>query len=151
MSFHIRVITAADIPRLTELVKAYWAFERIADFNASRIEALLADLLAHPERGTCWVADDGAELSGYLLAVYMFSLEHGGMMAEIDELFVLPHHRSSGTGTALLTAAEQFMKARALVRVQLQLGTDNELARQFYVRHGYEPRAGFNLFDKGIP
>jgi hypothetical protein len=32
------------------------------------------------------VAEQDGQLVGYLLAVYLFSLERGGLMAEIDEL-----------------------------------------------------------------
>ena len=60
----------------------------------------------------CWVAEEGGRLVGYLLAVYLFSLEHGGMMAEIDEFFVLNEKRSLHIGTALLDAASEAMTTR---------------------------------------
>jgi GNAT superfamily N-acetyltransferase len=38
--------------------------------------------------------------------VYVFSLEHLGLMAEIDEFFVLSSQRGRGIGAELLKAAE---------------------------------------------
>jgi hypothetical protein len=32
----------------------------------------------------------------------------------------------------------------------LQLGVDNERARLFYERHGFHPRAGYELLDKPL-
>ena len=90
-------------------------------------------------------------MHGYLVAVFMLSLEHGGLMAEIDEVFVSQEMRSAGLGTQLLEAAERDLAARGLLRLQLQLGVDNEGARRFYERHGFRRRAGYELLDKPLP
>ena len=144
----IRAATPADVASIAPLVERYWEFEGIAGFERPRIEALLAQLLAAPERGAIWVAETGAGPCAYLLAVFMFSLEHGGLMAEIDELFVLPELRSTGIGAQLLTAAERDMAARGLRRLQLQLGVENHRGRAFYSRHGFLARCGYELLDK---
>jgi GNAT superfamily N-acetyltransferase len=146
----IRVATAADISGVASLAQRYWEFEAIDGFDRPRIETLLRDLISAPERGACWVADAGGQLCGYLLAVFMFSLEHGGLMAEIDELFVSQEMRSTGVGALLVTQAERELAQRGLVRLQLQLGVGNERARLFYERRGFRPRAGYDLLDKPL-
>jgi GNAT superfamily N-acetyltransferase len=140
----------ADIAGVAALAERYWEFESIGGFDGPRITALLTGLLSQPERGACWVAEAQGRLCGYLLAVFMFSLEHGGLMAEIDEVFVAPEMRSSGVGSLLVARAEQEMAERGLVRLQLQLGVDNHRARLFYERHGFRRRAGFELLDKPL-
>lgn len=132
------------------MVARYWEFESIGGFDRPRITRLLTGLLSHPERGACWVAEANGSLCGYLLAVFMFSLEHGGMMAEIDELFVSSEMRSAGIGAELLAEAERDMAAKGLLRLQLQLGTGNHKARLFYERHGFVRRAGYELLDKAL-
>jgi GNAT superfamily N-acetyltransferase len=146
----IRLATPADVRGIAPLVARYWEFEGIAGFQLPRIEALLDELLATPDRGAIWVAETAAGLSGYLLAVFMFSLEHGGLMAEIDELFVLPEMRSARAGALLLAAAERDMAARGLRRLQLQLGIENHRGRTFYSRHGFLARCGYELLDKSL-
>jgi len=146
----IRLATEADISGVAALAQRYWEFEAIDGFDRPRIETLLRDLFSAPERGACWVADAGGQLCGYLLAVFMFSLEHGGLMAEIDELFVSQEMRSRGVGALLVTQAERDLAQRGLVRLQLQLGVDNERARLFYERRGFRPRAGYELLDKPL-
>jgi GNAT superfamily N-acetyltransferase len=146
----IRAATAADVPRLAPLVRQYWEFESIGGFEQRRIETLLRELLAAPQRGACWIAESGGDFVGYLLAAYIFSLEHGGMMAEIDELFVTPAGRSVGVGSRLLESAARDLEARGLVRLQLQLAVGNHHARAFYARRGFSARTGYELLDKPV-
>jgi GNAT superfamily N-acetyltransferase len=146
----IRLAVTADIAGVASLAEQYWEFESIRGFDRPRIETLLLRLLAEPERGACWVAEADGRLCGYLLAVFMFSLEHGGLMAEIDEVFVSAQKRSLGVGARLVARAESDLGLRGLVRLQLQLGVDNHRARAFYERHGFRRRAGYELFDKAL-
>jgi GNAT superfamily N-acetyltransferase len=146
----IRLAVSADIAGVASLAEQYWEFEAIQGFDRPRIETLLRRLLSEPERGACWVAEADGRLCGYLLAVYMFSLEHGGLMAEIDEVFVSAQERSMGVGAFLVEQAERDLVTRGLVRLQLQLGVDNDRARVFYERHGFRRRAGYELLDKAL-
>lgn len=146
----IRAATASDMPALSELVRRYWAFEAIPGFDESRIVNLLTQFLGDRRAGLCRVADVSGELVGYLLASFVFSLEHGGWMAEIDEFYVAEELRGSGIGAALIDVATADMRAAGLVRVQLQLGNSNESGRRFYERHGYSRRDGFQLWDKPL-
>lgn len=146
----IRAAAMEDVADITSLVESYWRFESIGGFDRPRVESLLRGLLAKPQRGACWVAAADGRLYGYLLAVFLFSLEHGGLMAEIDELFVSSEVRSLGTGARLLETAERDLAERGLVRLQLQLGIDNGRARLFYERHGFRRRAGYELLDKPL-
>jgi GNAT superfamily N-acetyltransferase len=146
----IRPATRTDIPQLLSLVRRYWDFEGISGFEALRIELLLQQLLADPARGAIWVAESEGTLCGYLIVVLVLSIEHRGLMGEIDELFVLPEARSRGIGTQLLAAAEKTLTQHGCVRLQLQLGTSNPRGLAFYQRHGYGPRAGYQLYDKPL-
>jgi GNAT superfamily N-acetyltransferase len=146
----VRLAATADVPALLALIERYWQFEGIANFNSARIGQLLNALIASQALGVVWVAEADGKLIGYLIAVWVLSFEHQGLMAEIDELFVSEAARSHGAGAALLAAAESWIKRRSGVRLQLQLGATNTLARSFYERHGYTRRTGFDLWDKPL-
>jgi GNAT superfamily N-acetyltransferase len=147
----IRPAHAGDIPQLLGLIRRYWDFEGIEGFSALRIELVLKELLAAPAgRGAVWVADEQGTLVAYLIVVLMVSIEHQGLMGEIDEFFVLPEARSRGTGAQLLAAAEAGLARRNCMRLQLQLRSGNARARSFYERHGFAPRAGYELLDKSL-
>jgi ribosomal protein S18 acetylase RimI-like enzyme len=151
VSDEIRPAAAADIPALVPLVEQYWLFEDIEGFDAARIGRELAGLLADSRLGSAWIARMKGQAVGYLIAVYVFSLEHLGLTAEIDEFFVLPSARGRKIGEGLLRLAEAEFVRRRCTNVSLQLGRGNERAREFYRRQGYADRAGFELLDKVLP
>ncbi|MGA2397595.1 MAG: GNAT family N-acetyltransferase [Steroidobacteraceae bacterium] len=140
-----------DVSELAILVEQYWAFEGISEFDSHRIEGLLRAALCADGHARCWLAEQAGEPAGYLLAVLVFSLEHGGMMAEIDEFFVAPAYRGQGIGAALLRHAERVLQESGVKRLQLQLGSGNARARDFYVARGYGRRSSFELWDKALP
>jgi len=129
----IRRARPGDIPQLLALIRRYWDFEGIEGFAALRIELVLKELLEGPvARGSIWVAESHGTLVGYLIVVLVMSVEHQGLMGEIDEFFVLPEARAHGTGTRLL------------------LAIGNRRARAFYERLGFGPRPGYELLDKPL-
>jgi ribosomal protein S18 acetylase RimI-like enzyme len=147
----VRCALANDVPQLLALVRRYWQFEGLGHFDALRLEVLLQELIGSRARGQVWVGERAGTLCGYLVLVYVVSLEHQGLVAEIDEFFVLPEARGAGLGSELLAAAEGSLERAGCVRLQLQLAVDNDAARAFYARRGYHARAGYRLFDKPLP
>jgi len=148
MSAEIRPVTAEDVPALVPLVEQYWLFEDIPYFNSARVGRELARALGDARLMSGWIACVKGQAVGYLLAVYVFSLEHLGLTAEIDEFFVLPSARSRGIGEELLRLAEAEFVRRGCTNVALQLGRGNDRAHVFYRAHGFGERAGYDLLDK---
>jgi GNAT superfamily N-acetyltransferase len=146
----VRAATAADIPAVLELVRSYWDFEGIGGFDPPGIERVLQQLVGGSPYGAMWVATQEATLTGYLIVVLVMSVEHQGLMGEIDEFFVQPPARSHGVGAQLLAAAEAELKRRGAVRLQLQISAVNARGRAFYERHGYALRVGYELLDKAL-
>lgn len=146
----IRTAEAGDTATLLPLVAAYWDFESIPGFDPSRVAPQLNRLLSTPSLGAGWIAFADNIAIGYLLAVYVFSLEHMGVTAEIDEFFVIPAGRGSGVGSELLRIAETEFIRLGCTNVSLQLSRGNDSARRFYRRFGYAERSGFELLDKTL-
>ena len=94
----IHAATTEDIDALLPMVEQYWRFENIEGFDPARMRSLLTRVIEDASLGRAWVARVYGEPAAYLLAVYVFSLEHQGVTAEIDELFVIPQHRGLGIG-----------------------------------------------------
>lgn len=146
----VRLASPSDAPRIASLVERYWQFERIAGFDQHEVECLLTALIREPALGAVWLAMLEEEPVGYAIVTFMFSLEHRGMMAEIDEFFVVPQARSRGVGASLIAAAEMQLRARECVRLQLQIDRGNHTALAFYKRHGFGDRSAFQLLDKPV-
>jgi ribosomal protein S18 acetylase RimI-like enzyme len=148
-TIEVRRATAEHVEALLPMIADYWRFEAIP-FDAVRVEPPLRRLLTEPRLGAGWIAYAGNTAAGYLLGVYVFSLEHRGLTAEIDELFVSAAHRGSGIGDRLLKAAEAEFRRAGCTNIALQLARDNDAARGFYRRHSYSERAGYELLDKRL-
>ncbi|WP_432464412.1 GNAT family N-acetyltransferase [Agarivorans sp. QJM3NY_33] len=146
----IQRASESDIPALLPLVKDYWNFEKIDNFEASAVAVQLQRLLSEPRLGGGWVAMEDGVAVAYLLAVYIFSLEHLGITAEIDELFILPSQRGKGLAAKLLKTAESEFLQAGCTNASLQLSRDNGTARKLYHRHGYTERARYELLDKKL-
>jgi GNAT superfamily N-acetyltransferase len=146
----IQLAGPTDVEVLLPMVEQYWRFEAIEGFDATRMRKLLTRVLEDEHLGRAWVATVYGEPAGYLLAVYVFSLEHQGVTAEIDEFFVLPAHRGIGLGHQMLAIAEAQFRVEGCTNVSLQLGRSNDAARKFYRSNGFEDRAGFDLVSKKL-
>jgi GNAT superfamily N-acetyltransferase len=144
----VRKATPSDIALLVPLVADYRRFEGIPGADSQRVAVQLKRLLSAPDLGAGWIAIVEDVAVGYLLAVYVFSLEHLGVTAEIDELFVLPSRRGHGIGSALLKTAESEFVRVQCTNVSLQLSRGNASARAFYRRQAYTERSGYELLDK---
>jgi len=57
----------------------------------------------------------------------------------VRNVFVAEGHRDEGVGSALLAAAEVELADRGVDVVQLEVLADNDAAKRFYRRAGYEP------------
>jgi ribosomal protein S18 acetylase RimI-like enzyme len=84
------------------------------------------------------------------LVVYLFSVEHGAMMAAIDEFFVLSEKRSSQVGSKLLESASRAMTQNGITHLQLQLATQNSRSKRFYERHGFRSTPGRDVLNKAL-
>jgi len=73
----------------------------------------------------------------------MFTVDRGSYemtvtQGVVENLYVAPGHRDAGIGTELLTTAERRLETLGAETVVLEAMADNEDARRFYRRHGYE-------------
>lgn len=147
----IRAATRDDVATLAALVREYWDFEGIRGYDEARVSRTLALLLDTPALGRAWLAEEDGRAVGYLVACLELSIEHGGVMGEIDELFVQPAHRGAGLGARLLATAEEALAAAGCPRLSLEVGRANARARAFYERCGFAPRDHYDTFDKALP
>lgn len=144
----IRNIMIDDIKKLLPLICMYWSFEKISNFNDEIVSKRLRYLFSNPHLGNGWMAFAEEEPVGYLIAVYVFSLEHLGSTAEIDEFFILPQYRKTGIGKKLLQTAETEFRRLGCRNVSLQIDKENNAARAFYYKQNYFERNRFELLEK---
>ncbi len=92
---------------------------------------LVAETAAEQRRS----ADPDAAPSGIVGFIVAEASARGiGHIITVD---VLPVARRTGSGSKLLGAAEDWLRAAKCFRIRLEAAVDNEPALAFYKRHGY--------------
>ena len=147
----VRSITLHDVDSVLGLIHAYWQHEAIAGFDPVRLRDQLRDFLIHSVYGCGWLVEDAGATVGYLLCTFVYSFEHGGRMAEIDEFFVAQSHRGRGLGRRLLASAREELSGRGFTMLQMQVAEGNEKARSFYARQGFVEKSGCRLWLAPLP
>jgi ribosomal protein S18 acetylase RimI-like enzyme len=142
----IREASASDTERILPLIDAYWRHDDIVGYDGARLRRQLEEFLSTPAYGRGWLATHTDVPAGYLLCTFVYSFEHGGLMAEIDEFFVAAPYRRQGIGQALLGRAQSSLAALSCVSLQMQVADGNALARRFYERQGFAEKTGFRLW-----
>jgi ribosomal protein S18 acetylase RimI-like enzyme len=82
---------------------------------------------------------DGTAVA-YLVLTWVHSMEHGGLAAIIDDLFVRPGARRQGAARALLDRAWAECRARGCCAVQVEVAPDHVAAQALYAGYGLHPR-----------
>jgi ribosomal protein S18 acetylase RimI-like enzyme len=106
--------------------------------DAENLTAIRESMARHAVTGGLYVAR-GDDVVGFV----MFDLESTTYAQDrrrgvVRNLYVVPSRRGEGLGSRLLETAETELAAAGADAVALEALADNEAARRFYERHGYE-------------
>lgn len=121
--------------RMLGPMRDYYGFDGL-EFNPERQQGALEAMLRE-DRGRAWLVLNGAEVVGYAVVVFSFSLEYGGLEVELDEFFLRPEARGQGIGRAAMNLVLGEVAALGAVVVRLETEAENEDARAFYRRLGF--------------
>jgi GNAT superfamily N-acetyltransferase len=124
-----------DLEPCLQLMRAYYEFDEI-DFDPLRARRALEQMIRE-DHGRAWTVQLEGRLAGYVVILWGFSLEYGGRVLEIDELFVHAEFRGFGLGHTILAFVEAQARAVGAVLLTLETEAENENAQVFYGRHGF--------------
>ena len=132
----LRAATPADVPALIALMRELAEFERLTHLFAAT-EALVHDALFGPRANAeALVAQAGDALVGYALYFHNFSTFVGRRGLYLEDLYVQPAWRGSGTGKALLQRLAALAVERQCGRFEWTVLDWNQHAIQFYEKMG---------------
>ncbi len=144
--FHIERVTPKDNAKAVRLLQAQFDEHQIP-LSAERLDRAVARLIEMPEHGALLLALDSGVPVGLAALSYTWTLEHGGLVAWLDELYVVPERRGQGLGTALLVAARKVATDAGCAAIELEVDATHRRAENLYHRAGFEPlrRARWSL------
>ena len=140
----MKTASPADIPQLVALMAEFYAE---ADYPLNRVRAAgaFAALLADDRLGHVWLIEKDSEAVGHLVVTLCFSMEYGGLIAFVDDLFVRRPFRRAGLGAAALEEARAFCASRGVRAILVETGRDNVAAQAVYRRAGFAPTDRLHL------
>ncbi|RQH03067.1 GNAT family N-acetyltransferase [Natrarchaeobius oligotrophus] len=121
--------------RLARDQRAYDSYVLAEENRATMRETLAAYRL---EDGLLVARADGSIAGFASFSVERGALELDGTRATLSNLYVEPSYRDRGIGATLLEAVEESLAGRGIDVLTLEVMADNDAARRFYRRRGYE-------------
>ena len=108
-------------------------------FNRERLESTLKQFLREEWAGRIWLVKAKGKTIGYVILTLGFSFEFLGRDAFIDELYLLPKHRSKGYGKEIIDFVCEQAKSRfGVSAIHLEVSPDNDQANRLYTKIGFE-------------
>ena len=145
MNAVIRPMAKAEFPPCCDSSRSTGSSRTSPDSTRHASTKELERCLPNPRSAAAGSRGPGMTRSAYLIAVYVFSLEHLGLTAEIDEFFVLPSFRGREIGSELLQVAETEFIRRKCTNVSLQLGREKRPRPRLLPRERLQRPRGFRI------
>ncbi len=121
------------------MVKKFYAPPAVLHFPSDEVMMSSFDAaLDMPELVKGYIFEHGEKPAGYAIVSMKFETEVGGMAAWIEELFVEEDYRSCGIGSAFFEHLKKEFSGK-IKRIRLEVGDENDGAKQLYNRLGFEP------------
>ena len=130
-----------DIPALVELMASFYA-ESGYDLDRLYAEKAFATLLSNDNLGCVWLITDEGVNVGHVVVTFRFGMEYGGLIACLDDLYVVPEHRNRGLGTAALDHVRSFCEDSGICAITVEVAPDNGPAQRVYHRMGMAEATG---------
>ena len=109
------------------------------DVSADRLSCVLEQIVADGTRGFLLLAREDSRIVGVAYVATIPSVEHCGLVAWLEELYVTPACRSRGIGTALVAAVMERARQMDIVAIDLEVDAWHSRAESLYRRLGFRP------------
>ena len=132
----VRDARASDLREVVALLARQLDEHDIA-LAPDALERTVRTLVDDASLGRVLVACVDDEVAGVAVLSFVFTLEHAGPAAWLDELYVGESHRARGIGALLVDAALRVARERGCVALDLEVEPGHEAAERLYERLGF--------------
>lgn len=134
----LRAAGIDDLPELLRLAREFYDEDGFTTSDADLDRNFRALFAAGTQAHICLALDDAAAI-GFALTTTDLVLE-SGLVAELQDLYVMPAHRGSGIGARLMHEAQQWATEQGATLFEIVVapnGQDVSGLIDYYVRHGF--------------
>jgi GNAT superfamily N-acetyltransferase len=146
----IRLATLDDTDDIARLMAAQLEEHHIA-FRHDAMKDAVRGVIEEPSRGAFLLALHRHRPVGLAYVAYIWSLEHGGRSAWLEELYVVPAMRSRGVGTRLLRETMAQASAAGCAAIDLEVDAGHARAARLYSREGFRAHRRARYFATLVP
>ncbi|OAZ02963.1 GNAT family N-acetyltransferase [Flavobacterium succinicans] len=125
-----------DIDIISSLMADFYAIDHYP-FNPEVAQNLFKEFIENKKLGQGWLILQDNEVAGYLILTFVFSFEYQGMIAFLDELYILPKAQGKGIGKEAVAFAQAHCKALGIQLIYLEVEKHNVPAQQLYQKNGF--------------
>ena len=125
-----------DMPRLVALMEEFYA-EAAYPLNHRRAAQAFTALLSNERLGQVWFIQADSQDVGHVVVTLCFSMEYGGPIAFVDDLFIQRPFRRARLGAAALAEVRAFCAKCGVRALFVETGRDNMAAQALYQRAGF--------------
>jgi GNAT superfamily N-acetyltransferase len=128
----IDTVGAADVPELMPMMRAYCDFYKV-DPPDDRLQALMTALIDNPAEGEQLIArdNDGVPV-GFATIYWTWQTLAAARVGVLNDLYVVPGLRGSGTGRALIERCRQRCREHQAAKLVWETAPDNTTAQRLY-------------------
>ena len=136
---------AQEVAAMLPFAEQYYQEDHL-QFDPVRFKRALTSAL-ELERGSAWWLCIAGERVGYALLMDGWSIEFGGLITTLDEIYVSPAARGKGVASQAIIALRDQFWARGGVSMNLETTPNNFRAQKLYRRLGFDDpqRPNFRL------
>jgi len=142
----VREARESDVERIHQLVRDLATYERAPDQVKATPEQLRAALFGPQPAAYALVAETGNQIVGFALYFLNFSTWEGVHGIYLEDLYVMPEHRGTGLGKALLKSLAQIAVERGYARFEWWVLDWNTPSIDFYRRLGAVPMDEWTVY-----
>ena len=135
-SLILKTASLLDLETACEVLEAQFAEHDIV-LAPDALRAAVEGLVTDERRGALVLAWEGETPVGLAVLATTWTLEHGGLVGWLDELYVRPARRSRGIGTALLERTCALAHERGCLALELEVDAAHGRAARLYERAGF--------------
>ena len=136
--FSIALATFEDCDECAHLLVKQLG-EHGVDRSAEPLARVLESVIADGARGFLLLARTSSRIVGVAYVATILSAEHCGCVGWLEELYVMPDHRSQGIGTALVAAVLDRARETGIEAIELEVDAGHSRAESLYRRCGFRP------------
>ena len=137
----ISVVGETDLPELMPMLRGYCDFYRV-DPSDEKLTELMRTLIAHPDEGLQLIARQSEGTAGvpvgFATIFWTWQTLYAARVGVLNDLYVTPQSRGTGTGRALLAHCLQVCHDRGAEKLVWETAPDNATAQRLYDGIGAE-------------